>query len=148
MRVDTNHTKPGCRRCSSSTYSVLIRPAAPRGRRAYKGVRMRVKLLLAAVWLALTAGAAAAQVPTGTISGRVLDQGGDGVPGATVTATSPNLQGERSVVTSMYGDYSIPLLPPGDYTVAIELSGFQTVMRRTPVAPTQTVSLDVTLTVG
>src|SRR4051812_31338063 len=100
---------------------------------------MRVKVLLAVVCFPVMAGAAAAQVPTGTISGRVLDQGGDGVPGATVTATSPNLQGERVVVTSMYGDYSIPLLPPGDYTVRVELSGFQTVNKKVAVAATQTV---------
>lgn len=109
---------------------------------------MRVKVLLAVVCFALLANAAAAQVPTGTISGRVLDQGGDPVPGATITVTSPSLQGERTVVTSMYGDYSIPLLPPGDYTVRVELSGFQTVNRQIAVAATQTVPLDVTLAVG
>src|SRR6185369_8607389 len=106
------------------------------------------KISLAVVCLWLCAAAANAQVPTGTISGRVVDQGGGTVPGVTVTATSPNLQGERSVATSTNGDYSIPLLPPGDYTVTFELSGFQTVTRHTPVAPTQTVSLDVSLAVG
>src|SRR6266545_4636191 len=109
---------------------------------------MSAKASLVIVCLCLFAAAASAQVPTGTISGRVVDQGGGVVPGATVTATSPNLQGERTVVTSMYGDYSIPLLPPGDYTVALEVSGFQTVTRQTSVAPTQTVSLDVTLAVA
>jgi hypothetical protein len=92
--------------------------------------------------------AAHAQVPTGTISGRVVDQSSAAVPGATVTATSPNLQGERTVVTSASGDYAIPLLPPGDYTVTFDLSGFQQVRRQTPVSPTQTVTLDVTLAVG
>jgi outer membrane receptor protein involved in Fe transport len=100
------------------------------------------------VILALSAATAYAQVPTGTISGRVIDQNDLGVPGATVTATSPNLQGSRTVVTSEFGDYSISLLPPGDYTVAVELSGFQTVTRTVAVAPTQTVPLDVTLAVG
>src|SRR5215207_789551 len=110
---------------------------------------MRGKVLLAAVaMLALSAGAAAAQVPTGAISGRVTDQNGLGVPGATVTATSPNLQGTRTVVTSEFGDYSIPVLPPGDYTVTFELSGFQTVTRTLAVAATQAVPLDVTLAVG
>jgi hypothetical protein len=104
--------------------------------------------LFAAACLCLLSSAAAAQVPTGTISGRVLDQDGGAVPGATVTATSPNLQGERTVVTSAYGDYSIPLLPPGDYVVSVELSGFQTVQRKTALAPTQTIALDVTLSVG
>ena len=36
-----------------------------------------------------------AQSTTGTISGRVVDAQGLGVPGVTITATSPNLQGSR-----------------------------------------------------
>jgi hypothetical protein len=109
---------------------------------------MNAKASLVAVCLCVCAAAASAQVPTGTISGRVIDQGGGAVPGVTVTAVSPNLQGERTVVTSTYGDYSIPLLPPGDYTVTFELSGFQTVKHHATVAATQAVPLDVTLAVG
>ncbi len=109
---------------------------------------MRVKVLLAVVWLALTAGAAAAQVPTGTISGRVLDQGGDAVPGVTVSATSPSLQGVRTTVTSAVGDFVLPLLPPGTYEVRFELTGFEPVTRRIAVAPTQTVSSDVSLAIA
>jgi hypothetical protein len=73
---------------------------------------MRLKAFLAAVCLAVMTAAADAQVPTGAISGRVLDQSGDPVPGVTVTATSPSLQGSRTVVTSAVGDYVLPLLAP------------------------------------
>jgi outer membrane receptor for ferrienterochelin and colicin len=106
------------------------------------------RTLLIAAQACLVAAAAYAQVPSGTISGRVTDQGGLGVPGATITATSSNLQGERTVVTSEFGDYAIPLLPPGDYTVTVALSGFQTVTRTVAVAPTQNVPLDVSLAIG
>ena len=106
----------------------------------------RASLLSVCLWFCTLA--AYAQVPTGTISGRVLDQDGGAVPGVTITATSANLQGERVIVTSANGDYSIPLLPPGDYTVVFELTGFQTVTRQTSVAPTQTIPMDVTLAVG
>ena len=109
---------------------------------------MHTKPFLAAVCLAVMTGAAAAQVPTGTISGRVLDQSGDAVPGVTVTATSPNLQGARTVVSSAVGDYVLPLLPPGAYEVKFELSGFETVTRTAAVAPTQVVAMDVSLSVG
>jgi hypothetical protein len=109
---------------------------------------MILKTSLVAACLSACAAIASAQVPTGTISGRVVDQGGLAVPGVSVTATSANLQGERAVVTSAYGDYSIPLLPPGDYTLTFELSGFQSVTRRASIAPTQTLPLDVTLAVG
>src|SRR3954452_17764015 len=113
-----------------------------------QGVRMRLKAFLAAVSLALMSGAAAAQVPTGTISGRVLDQAGQAVPGVTVTATSPSLQGARSAVTSAAGDYVLPLLPTGSYEVRFDLTGFETVTRIIPVAPTQTVTTDVTLAIA
>ena len=89
--------------------------------------RVLAKGWMVAVCLSLVAGSAHAQVPTGTIAGRVTDQNGLVVPGATVTTTSPKLQGSRVVVTSAFGDYAIPLLPPGDYTVIVELSGFQRV---------------------
>ena len=100
---------------------------------------MRLKVFLATACLALLAGVANAQVPTGSISGRVLDQSGDAIPGVTVTATSPNLQGSRTVVTSAVGDYVLPLLPPGTYEVQFELAGFETVTRMITVAATQTV---------
>ena len=106
------------------------------------------RAILVAVCMCAASGIAQAQVPTGTIAGRVLDQNDLAVPGATVTATSSNLQGARTVVTSEFGDYALPLLPPGDYTVTFELAGFQTVSRTLSVAPTQTVPLDVTLNVG
>ena len=85
---------------------------------------------------------ASAQVPTGTISGRVMDEKGGTAPGVTVTATSPNLQGPRVTVTSMNGDYTIPLLPPGEYSVAFELSGFRTIRRSVSVSSTQTKTRD------
>ncbi len=98
---------------------------------------------LAAV-LCLTADVAA-QSTTGTISGRVVDAPGLSVPGVTVVATSPNLQGARETVTSGNGDYILSLLPPGTYTVRFELTGFAPQARSATVAPTQVAPLDVEL---
>jgi Carboxypeptidase regulatory-like domain/TonB-dependent Receptor Plug Domain len=109
---------------------------------------MTARKLRGFIFLFVFASAANAQVPTGTISGKVRDQQGLAIPGATITATSPNLQGERTVVSSESGDYVIPLLPPGDYTVTVERSGFQTVKRTMAVAGTQVVAMDLTLTLG
>jgi outer membrane receptor for ferrienterochelin and colicin len=109
---------------------------------------MRVKVLLAVACLTLVAAVAAAQVPTGTISGSVSDSSGAVLPGVTVTATSPNLQGPRVVVTSAFGDYALPLLPPGTYTVTFELMSFQTASQTVAVAATETVPLNVKLGVG
>jgi hypothetical protein len=109
---------------------------------------MRVKAWLVIACLIFSAAWAGAQVPTGTISGRVTDSSGGVLPGVTVTATSPNLQGPRVIVTSAFGDYVIPLLPPGAYRVTFELSGFQTVTQEVDVASTEAVPLDAMLGVG
>jgi len=102
--------------------------------------------LLAA--LAVSAGAASAQATSGTITGRVIDNQALAVPGVTVTVEGPNLQGALSAVTSENGDYILPQLPPGTYTVTFALSGFGNQQRTIAVAPTQTVPLNVTLGVA
>ena len=109
---------------------------------------MRVKVFLALVCLTLSAAMASAQVPTGTISGRVTDTSGGVLPGVTVTASSPNLQGPREVVTSASGDYVLALLPPGTYALEFVLPGFQTVKTELKVASTEVVPFDVELGVG
>src|SRR5262249_1284265 len=66
---------------------------------------MRVRTFLTVILALMIAIGAAAQTTTGTISGRVLDTQGAALPGATVVAKSPNLQGSREAVTSENGDY-------------------------------------------
>ena len=98
--------------------------------------------------LATVAGAAGQGNPTGTISGHVADPGGLAVPGVTVTAASPALQGLRTAVTSANGDYIIPFLPAGDYDVTFDLQGFRSVTRKISVKMAATHSLDVTLAIA
>ena len=95
---------------------------------------MRRLILFAAACLILaSAGSLFAQgVQTGTIRGMVKDQQDLAVPGVTVTATSPALQGPRSTTTDVQGLYAIPALPPGEYQLRFELSGFGTVDARRP----------------
>ncbi len=95
--------------------------------------------------LASLAAPAFPQTPTGSISGRVVDTGSLPVPGVIVTVVSPNLQGVRTATTSTNGDFILPSLPPGQYTVTFELSGFGTVKETRDVAATQPVVMDVTI---
>ena len=82
---------------------------------------------LAALALAATA---SAQVQTGSILIRALDEQGALMPGVTITITSPVLvAGSMTGVTDAGGVNRFPSLVPGTYTVKIELSGFQTVTR-------------------
>ncbi len=60
---------------------------------------------------------------TGSITGTVVDNNGDPLPGATVTATS-DTGVKRSAVTDVDGSFSIPFLAPGKYTVEVVLQGF------------------------
>jgi hypothetical protein len=79
---------------------------------------------MVAAFLALSTGLAFAQT-TGQIIGTVADQQGAVLPGVTVTATSPQLQGERTAVTDSTGTFRLPSLAPGNYTLKLSLSGFQ-----------------------
>jgi len=76
-----------------------------------------------AIALFLLATSLAAQT-TGSISGTVVDANGNALPGVTVQATSPSLQGARTTVADYRGGYHLPLLPPGRYTVTATLEGF------------------------
>ncbi len=80
-----------------------------------------------AAGLAVLAGQAWAQSGTASISGRVLDQQGQVVPGATVTLTSRATGAVKTTTTNEAGLYSLTALPPGHYDLTIELSGFRTV---------------------
>ena len=98
--------------------------------------------LLVAVALLAVAGGATAQTTNGTLSGHVADQQGLALPGVTINATSPSLQGVRSVVTSDNGDYAMVGLPAGEYTLSFDLSGFERVTKTVTLSPTQTLPVD------
>lgn len=49
----------------------------------------------------------------------------NGFPGATVTVTGDAIEGERTAISDQSG-YSVPNLPPGTYTVTVDLEGYQT----------------------
>jgi hypothetical protein len=92
---------------------------------------MKRLFLLAAAWLLLApAGSGFAQgIQTGTIRGLASDPQNLAVPGVAVTATSPALQGPRTAVTDSQGNYALRALPPGDYQIKFELSGFAIITR-------------------
>src|SRR5689334_5686977 len=100
---------------------------------------------LAALLCAWASVLAAQGVQTGTIRGIVHDEQGLAVPGVTVSVTSPALQSPRSNVSDSNGAYAFPNLPPGDYTVTFELSGFAPITRKTTVPLGLTIEQNVTM---
>jgi|CXWL01.1.fsa_nt_gi hypothetical protein len=85
---------------------------------------------------------------TGSISGKVTDTSGGVLPGVTVEARSNILPGPRATTTGGNGDFRLPALPPGEYTVTFTLSGMQTVTKKVYVQLAQEASVDARLGVG
>jgi hypothetical protein len=106
----------------------------------------------AAVGAALLLAAAPARAQTGAttgLTGRVTDASGGAIPGATVTVRSLDTGSERVVRTSPTGNWEVRFLPPGDYSVTFESSGFKTLRRDgVNVTTAEMGTVDVALEVG
>ena len=67
-----------------------------------------------------------AQRTTGDIRGVITDASGAVLPGVTVTLRGRSVPGAPTTVTNETGVYRFPNLPPGNYDLSAELSGFAT----------------------
>src|SRR5438094_490868 len=87
--------------------------------------------LAAAIVVLLAAAATAfARVRAGSITGTDTDPSNAVLPGVTVTLTGEKLiGGAETQVTDSTGTYRFDRLPPGSYTVKLELQGFKTITR-------------------
>ena len=61
-----------------------------------------------------------------TISGKVSDQNGSVIPGATITAILVATKSERTVITDGDGNYKLIQMPPGVYKVRASFTNFGT----------------------
>lgn len=92
---------------------------------------------------------AAGQESRGFILGRVTDPSQASVAGAKVTATNLNTNTAFSAVTNAEGNYEIPYLLPGIYTVAAEVAGFTKSLRENiEIRVADRLTLNFTLQVG
>ena len=82
--------------------------------------------LLAALFLST---ALHAQEYRATLNGTVSDQSGASVPGATVIVSNPETGVSTTAQTNPGGDYVIPFVAPGAYTVTVSASGFKQAVR-------------------
>ncbi|HXW08085.1 MAG TPA: carboxypeptidase regulatory-like domain-containing protein [Vicinamibacterales bacterium] len=87
-------------------------------------------ILIACVVAAAFAAPASAQNLSGTISGTVVDEQKQVVPGATISIINEATNDARVGVTTPNGDFQVTNLLPGTYTVRVEMSGFRTAERR------------------
>lgn len=76
--------------------------------------------MLAVIWPALCLHA---QEYRGVITGQVTDTTGEVIPNASVVAAGP--QQTYTATSTSRGDFTIPLIQPGEYTVTVEAPGFK-----------------------
>ena len=95
-----------------------------------------------------TVGAARAQTPTGSIAGVVTDATGAGVAGARITIANRATGLSRNLTTFADGDYRTVALPPGDYQVTAEATGFSFLERTATVEAGTTTTVNLQVQVG
>ena len=101
-------------------------------------------IALCTVWL--LAVPAAAQQTTGAISGRIVDDQGAAVPGATVSVKSQETGFARTAASDAEGVFRLAALPVGTYDLLAELQGFTKVESKGIVVNVgQTLDLNFTL---
>ena len=107
---------------------------------------MRTKFVAAFL---VFAGLAAAQTPTATLVGRVVDATRAGVTGADIRVRNVETNEVRSAQTQLDGEYTVPSLSPGAYEVTIEKPGFKLLHESNLVLQIdQTARLDAQLEIG
>jgi predicted amidohydrolase len=121
-----------------------VRPACARN--PSKRKNQMIRSLLACL---LFLGIAVAQDPRGSIIGRVTDSSNSAIPNVEVRATNSSTSVSAAARTNQAGNYSIPFLTPGLYTVTAELTGFKKYSRENiHLRVSETVELNLSLEVG
>jgi hypothetical protein len=93
-----------------------------------KNIWKKWKQLFAAFLVcAVSVGLAYGQVSTGQILGTVTDPSGSVIPGASVTVTNVGTGVVWRTTSDTQGEYKVPQLPIGNYTVTVKAAGFSQV---------------------
>src|SRR5581483_5314671 len=106
-------------------------------------------VLLACLGIASAYIAIAQNRSTAEIVGTVTDPTGAPVPAVTVSVRNTATQIAVTVQTNDAGAYDVPLLPPGQYSVTFQHTGFQSIKRDgVKLELDQTARLDARLKIG
>jgi len=106
---------------------ILFRGYTMKQARNVTGIGKRVPVAIIVLIVAVFAMAqiAFAQTDRGTITGTVSDPTGAVIPGAQVVATNVSSGTHSETTSTATGDYTIPSLIAGTYTVTVEANGFK-----------------------
>jgi hypothetical protein len=110
---------------------------------------MRIRGLVGLCLFAWLTTFVSAQVTTSRLEGVVQDQSGAVVPNAKVVVTNKQTQAHAEVTTDASGNYVLPSLQPGFYTMSVEAAGFRkSVLNNIELNVSDTVAQNVRLEVG
>ena len=85
---------------------------------------------------------------TASVQGTVADPTGAAIPGAKVTFTNTETGTARTITTDGAGLYSIPNVPVGAYSLAVEAAGFQGFTQKGVLEVGNNIQINPALTVG
>jgi hypothetical protein len=106
-------------------------------------------LLLLVVWLATGSALARPQLTDATLKGTVSDSDDKVVASSPVVAKSELTGQVRSTTTDEQGRFTIAALPPGPYTVVVQVPGFKTFEQKAvKLSVGQTTEIQIKLAVG
>ncbi|MGA2742750.1 MAG: carboxypeptidase-like regulatory domain-containing protein [Bryobacteraceae bacterium] len=110
---------------------------------------MKGKLTAAAAALLISSAHIIAQTQTARLVGTVHDASGAAIPNAKVIATHEETKQTTEASTNTSGEYVLPSLQPGTYTLTVESSGFRkAAVKALQLDAASNMSQDVTLEVG
>ena len=110
---------------------------------------MRTLLAIATIFCVACVSPLWAQVGNSVLTGTVVDPSDARIPGVSITATNANTAVERTTLSNESGEYNIPNLAPGVYTLRAALPGFQTqVYEKIELGGNQTQRFNFTLQVA
>jgi hypothetical protein len=109
---------------------------------------VRIGLVVLVSSLLFLVNDAKAQSGTSTIRGEVSDPQGKVISGAEVTIKSPNTGITRTQTTNSAGGFSFELIPPGDYVMEVQASGFKKTVQSVSALVGSAISVDVRLEIG
>src|ERR1051326_2920853 len=108
-----------------------------------------MRVIRAYVICVLMVGAARAQTSTATVVGRITDATGGVVPGVAVRVTNLATNIVHRGSSNEVGDYTVPYLQPGNYSLEASASGFQTYRHSEfELEVAQSLRIDIKLEIG
>lgn len=93
-------------------------------------MKHRTRVVFCLLTVLLLVGSAAAQIGTSRITGTVTDKTGAVIPDAKVTATNEETKVDYVTKTTTAGTYEFASMPVGNYTITVEIAGFQKYVSR------------------